>query len=63
VYYDDEGEIWSCSEEPVRLEAERLEDLREDLENYDCAFQLLWMEHRSIVPDFDDDDLEIEVAF
>ena len=30
VYYDDEGEIWSCSEEPVRLEAESQEDLRED---------------------------------
>jgi hypothetical protein len=30
VYYDDDGEIRSCSEEPVRLEAQSLEDLRED---------------------------------
>jgi hypothetical protein len=35
VYYDDEDEIWSCCEEPVRLEAESQGDLREYQENYD----------------------------
>jgi hypothetical protein len=64
VYYDDDGEIWSCSEEPVRLEAESLESLREDLENYDYALELPWLEYRSIVPDYPEyDELEREVPF
>jgi hypothetical protein len=48
----------------VQVEAESLEDLREDLEYYDYALELPWLEYRSIVPDFpEDDELEIEVEF
>jgi hypothetical protein len=64
VYYDDDGEIWGCSEEPVRLGADSLEDLREDLENYDYALEFPVLEYRDIVPDFpEDDELEVEVEF
>jgi hypothetical protein len=41
-----------------------LEDLRKDLENYDWALQLPWLEYRGIVPDLTaDDELEMEVEF
>jgi hypothetical protein len=64
VYSDEDGEIWGCSEEPVRVEAESLEDLREDLEYYDYALELPALEYRDIVPDFpEEDELEIEVEF
>jgi len=53
---EDEGEIRSCSKEPVRLVAESLEDPREDLEDYDWVQEPPWLEYRSIVPGFPEDD-------
>ena len=62
--YDDESEIVTCSEEPVRLQADSLENLREDLQTYDWALELPCFDYRSIVPDSpEDDELEIEVEF
>jgi hypothetical protein len=40
AFFDDEGEIWGCSGEPVRLEVESLEDQRDGLENDDRAPEL-----------------------
>jgi hypothetical protein len=51
VYYDEQGEIWTCSDEPVYPEGVSLEDLDEDLKLYRAALDLQVLEHSKLVPE------------
>jgi hypothetical protein len=50
VYYDERGEIWTSSEEPVHPEGVSLEGLGEDLEAYRAALDLPVLEYSDLVP-------------
>lgn len=61
VYYDERGEPWTYSEEPVYPEGASLEDLGEDLELYRAALDLPVLEYSDLVPE--DEPPSVEVAF
>jgi hypothetical protein len=63
VYYDEEGEPWTCSEGPVCPEGDTLEALREGLEHYQRALESPVLEYADLVPDYDASGLDIEEAF
>ena len=52
VYYDEEGEPWTCSEEPVCPKGKMLEALREELEHYQRALEWPVLEYTDLVPDY-----------
>jgi hypothetical protein len=50
VYYDELGEIWTCTEEPVHPEGKTLEELHEDLEHYRQALEEPVLDYGDLVP-------------
>jgi hypothetical protein len=50
VYYDEEGELWTCSEDLAFPEGDSLQDLRQDLEQYRAALDLPALECADVVP-------------
>jgi hypothetical protein len=50
VYYDEQGDIWTCSQEPAYPEGASLEGLGEDLEMYRAALDLPVLEYSDLVP-------------
>jgi hypothetical protein len=63
VFYDEEGEPWTCSEDPVCPEGDTLEALREELGHYQRALEWPVLEYEDLVPDYDPSGLDIEEAF
>jgi hypothetical protein len=63
VYYDKEGEPWTCTEDPVCPEAETLDALREDMEYYRLALERPVLEYADLVPDYDPSAPDIEESF
>ena len=63
VYYDEEAEPWTCTEEPVCPEGDTLDALREELEHYQRAPEWPVLEYADLVPDYDPSALDIEEAF
>ena len=63
VFYDEEGESWTCSEDPVCPEGDTLEALREELEHYQRALEWSVLEYADLVPDYDTTGLDVEEAF
>ena len=52
VFYDEQGEIWTCTEEPVYPEGDTLEELRTDLEHYQRALGQPVLDYSDLVPDY-----------
>ena len=63
VFYDAEGEPWTCSVDPVYPEGDTLAALREELEHYQCALEWPVLEYTDLVPDYDPSELDTEEAF
>jgi hypothetical protein len=63
VYYDDEAEPWTCTEDPVYPEGDTLEALCEEMEHYQHALELPVLEYADLVPDYDPSAADIEEPF
>jgi hypothetical protein len=63
VYYDEEGEPWTCTEDPVCPEGDTLEALREEMEYYRLALERPVLEYADLVPDYDPSAPDIEESF
>jgi hypothetical protein len=61
VYYDEQGEIWTCSQEPAYPEGHSLDDLRADLARYWSALELPALEYADLVPR--DEEPGVELPF
>jgi hypothetical protein len=59
VYYDELGEIWTCTEEPVYPEGETLEELRTDLEHYRLALEEPVLDYGDLVPASEPEDQDV----
>ena len=53
VYCDEEGEPWTCTEDPVCPEGDTLDALREELGQYQRALEWPVFEYADLVPDYD----------
>jgi hypothetical protein len=63
VYASEAGEIWTCTEDPVRPEGETLDELREALKWHQRALEQPALEYTDLAPDYDPDSLDIEESF
>ena len=63
VFYDEEGEPWTCTEDPVCPEGDTLEALREELGRYQRARESPVLEYTDLVPDHDPSELDSEEVF
>ena len=63
VYYDEKGEPWTCTENPICPEGDTLDALRGELEHYQRALEWPILEYTDLVPDYDPSGLDIEEAF
>jgi hypothetical protein len=63
VYYDEEEEPWTCTEDPVCPEAEALDALREEMEHYRLALERSVLAYGDLVPDYDRSASDLEEAF
>jgi hypothetical protein len=63
VFYDEEGEPWTCSEDPVCPQGDTPEALREELAYYQRAFEWPALEYADLVPDHDASALDVEEPF
>ena len=63
VFYDEDAEPWTCSEEPVCPEADTLEALREELKHYRRALEWPALEYVDLVPDYTPSGIDTEEAF
>jgi hypothetical protein len=61
VYYDDQGEPWTCTQEPVCPKCETLEELRVDLEHYTVALDLPVLHYTDLVPDHQPPQSDVEL--
>lgn len=52
VYYDEDGEPWTCTEDPVCPEGNTPDTLRED-ETYQRALEWSALQYADLVPDYD----------
>lgn len=49
VFYDEHGEPWTCSEDPVCPEGNTVDSLREELEHYQRALELPLLEYGDLI--------------
>jgi hypothetical protein len=63
VYYDEEGEPWTCTQDPVCPEGDMLDALRQRMEYYQRALELPVLEVADLVPDYDPSAPDIEEPF
>ena len=49
VFYDEHGEPWACSEDPVCPEGNTVDSLREELEHYQRALELPVLEYGDLI--------------
>ena len=63
VFYDEDGEPWTCTEDPVCPQGGTLEALREELEHYKRAPEWPVLEYEDLVPDYDLAGIDTEEAF
>ena len=63
VYYDEEGESWTCTEDPVCPEGGTLEALREEMGHYQRALEHPVLEVADLVPDYEPAAPDIEEPF
>ena len=59
VYYDELGQIWTCTEEPVYPEGETLEELSTDLEHYRLALEEPVLDYGDLVPASEPEDHDV----
>ena len=63
VFYYEEGEPCTCTEDPVCPEDDTLDALREELEHYQRAPEWPVLEYADLVPNHDPAGLDTEEAF
>ena len=63
VFYDEEGEPWTCTEDPVFPEGDTPEAPREELEHYQRALEWPVLEYEDLVPEYAPSGLDTEEAF
>jgi hypothetical protein len=63
VYYDEEGEPWTCTQDPVFPKGDTLDAFREEMEYYQRALELSVLEVSDLVPDYDPSAPDIEEPF
>jgi len=63
VYYDEDGEPWTCTEDPVCPEGDTLDALREEMEHYQRGLDLPVLEYADLVPDYEPLAPDIEEPF
>jgi hypothetical protein len=63
VYYNEQRQIWTCSEDPVYPEGKTLEELCEDLERYHLALREPILECADLVPDSEWFDPDAKLPF
>ena len=63
VYYDEDGEPWTCTEDPACPEGDMLETLREDMEYYRLVLERPVLAYADLVPDYGLSASDIEVPF
>ena len=63
VYYDEQGEPWTCTEDPVCPEGGTLDDFRAEMEHYQHALELPVLEYADLVPDHEPPEPAVEEPF
>lgn len=53
VYYDEEGEPWTCTEDAEYPEGDTLDDFRTEMEHYQRALERPVLGYAALVPDYD----------
>ena len=63
VCYDEDGQPWTCTQDPVCPEGDTLDALREEMEYCQRALERPVLEVADLVPDYDPSTPDIEEAF
>jgi len=63
VFYDEEGEPWTCTEGPECPEGDTLEALREASEHYQRALEWPVLEYADLVPNQEPPGFDVEQPF
>jgi len=63
VYYDEDGEPWTCTEDPVCPECDTLDDFQAEMEHYQHALELPVLQYADLVPNHEPPELDVEEPF